>query len=229
MPSYTPTDYANAYFPNPIIPKIVGQPNFEKLRALKKALKANAASVQSDLGGGAYGHLGLILDDATYTHLTTHHYVTPVHPGALTIPENTALHEAVRLREEHQENIRLFRETVDVKNALMKQITATIDANYIKELRNPLTDNITRPIYEVLTFLFTRYGFVDSRRLKQEEDKVRNFSWNISDPPVVIFNLIEDLEIIVEAARNEKSDTQLVNYGIDLVRETTEFETGLLT
>ena len=120
MRSYTPTDYANAYFPNPVIPKIVGQPNFEKLRALKKALIANAASVQSDLGGGTYGHLGLILDDATYTRLTTHHYVAPVHPGALTVPANTALHEAVRLREEHQENIRLFQETVDVLNALMK-------------------------------------------------------------------------------------------------------------
>ena len=96
-------------------------------------------------------------------------------------------------------------------------------------MRNPHTDNITRPISEVLTFLFTRYGFVNSQRLKQEEDKVTNFSWNISDTPVVISNLIEDLEIIAEAARNSKSDTQLVNYGIDLVRDTGEFETSLLT
>ena len=77
---------------------------------LKKALKANAASVQSDLGSGTYGHLGPILDDSTYTHLKTHRYVAPVHPGALTIPDNTALHEAVRLLEYHQENIFLFRE-----------------------------------------------------------------------------------------------------------------------
>ena len=228
MPSYTPIDYANAYFPTPTLPRIVGQPNFEKLRALKKALKANAASVQSDLGGGLYGHLGLVLDDATYYRLTNSHYVTPVHPGPLTIAENTALHEAVRRREEHVEAIRLFRETVDVKNALMKQITATIDGKYIKELKNTLTDSITRPIHEVLTFLITRYGNVDSRRLAQEEEKVRNFSWNIIDPPVVIFTLIEDLETIAEAARNAKSDTQLLNYGLDIVRNTSEFETALL-
>ena len=86
----------------------MGQPNFEKLRALKKALKANAASVQSDLGGGIYGHLGLVLDDATYFRLTNSHYVTPVHPGPLLIGEGTALHEAVRVREEHVEAIRLF-------------------------------------------------------------------------------------------------------------------------
>ena len=68
----------------------------------------------------------------------------------------------------------------------MKQITTAIDSDYIKELNNPLTDNITCPIHEVLTFLFTR----------------RIFSWNINDTPVVVFNLIEDLEIIAKAARN---------------------------
>ena len=111
----------------------------------------------------------------------------------------------------------------------MKQITSTIEPRFIKELKNAHTDSITQPMHQVLTFLITRYGNVDSRRLKQEEDKVRNFSWNIIDPPVVIFNLIEDLEIIAEAAMNAKSDTQLVNYGLDLIRDTGEFETLLLT
>ena len=111
----------------------------------------------------------------------------------------------------------------------MKQIIAAVDANYIKELRNPMTDQITLSIPEVLQFLVTRYGVVDSRRLQQEEDRVRNFSWNISDPPVVLFNIIEDLEIIAEAAQNAKSNIQLVNYGIDIVRESNEIETALLT
>jgi hypothetical protein len=229
MPSYSPIDYATPYFPTLVIPKIVGQPNFENLRTLKKALKANAASVQSDLGGGLYGHLGLVLDDATYYRLTQNHYVAPVHPGQLVIPDQTALHEAVRRRDEHNDNIRLFRETIDVKNALMKQIISTIEPRFIKELKNVHTDSITQSIHQGLTFLITRYGNVDSRRLKQEEDRVRHFSWNIIDPPVVLFNLIEDLEIIAEAAMNEKSNTQLVNYGLDIIRDTGEFETSLLT
>jgi hypothetical protein len=228
MPTSTPIDYANAYFPNPTLPQIVGQPTFEKLRRLKKALKANAASVQSELGGAAFGHLGLVLDDATYHRLTNNHYVAPPHPGPLVIPAGTAHHEAVRLRDEHREAIQLFRESIDVKNALMKQITMSIEPKFIKELKNPHTDTITQPIYDVLAFLMTRYGHVDSRRLKIEEDKVSTFAWNIIDPPVVIFSLIEDLEIIAEAANNQKSDTQLVNYGLDLVRNTSEFENALL-
>ena len=56
--------------------------------------------------GGVHGHLGLVLDDATYHAATGHHYVIPIHPGALVIPAGTALHEVVRLREDHCDAIR---------------------------------------------------------------------------------------------------------------------------
>ena len=229
MPSYTPTDYANAYFPTPVLPKIVGTPTYERLRNMKKLLKANAASVQSDLGGGAYGHLGLVLDDATYNALTGENYDRPAHPGALAIAAGTALHESVRLREEHIENVRLFRETVDVTNALLKQIVNAVEKDYLKELYNNVTSTITMTIPEVLTFLFTRYGEVDTERVNQEEKKVREYSWNITDPPVVLFNLIEDLETIAEAADIPKTVNQLIAYGLDIIRATGEFETGLTT
>ena len=66
--------------------------------------------------------MGLVLDDATYHALTGYHYDIPVHPGPLTIAAGTAHHEAVRLQEERMEAVRLFKETVDVRNTLMKQI-----------------------------------------------------------------------------------------------------------
>ena len=113
MLAYTPIDYAKAYFPEPVLPKIVWIPTFDKLKNMKKSLKSNAASVQSDLGGGAHGHLGLVLKDKVYHAATGEHYVAPNHPGALVIQAGTALHEAVRLREEHTEHIRVFRESAD--------------------------------------------------------------------------------------------------------------------
>ena len=62
-------------------------------------------------------------DHIMFVHFTLEFYSSQ--------PQDTAHHEAVRLREEHNENIRLFRETIDVNNALMKQIINTIDADYI--------------------------------------------------------------------------------------------------
>lgn len=229
MPVFTPIDYANAYFPTPILPKIVGKPTYEKLRELKKHLKANAANVQSDLGGGAFGHLGLVLDDATYQALTNNQqYTRPPHPGPLAIQAGTAHHEAVRLREEHAENVRLFRETIDVERALKRQIISAIDKEYIKELYDDVTSTITMTIPQILTFLFTRYGEVTNQRVVTEEEKVKNFTWNIIDPPVVLFNLIEDLQTISDAANNPKTISQLINYGLEIIKNTGEFETALL-
>jgi hypothetical protein len=228
MPSYTPIDYANAFFPHPILPKIVGQPNYERLRSMKKKLKANAASVQSDLGGGKFGHLGLVLDDVTYNALTGDSYVRPAHPGVLLIAAGTAHHESVRLREEHNENVRLFRETIDVHNALLKQIVRTIDSDYLKELNNEITSTITLTIPEILNFLFVRYGEVNHQQVVNEEEKVKNFSWNLTDPPVVIYNLIENLQTLSEAANQPKTANQLLNYGLQIVRSTGEFEYALL-
>ena len=54
---------------------------FEKLVQVKNALQTNAASVQSDLGGGEFRHLGLILPNAKCQELTGHEYVIPAHPG----------------------------------------------------------------------------------------------------------------------------------------------------
>lgn len=157
-------------------PKILGNPTFEKLKSIKKSLKSNASSVQSNLGGGAHSHLGLILDHATYHATTGEHYETPAHPGALFISAGTTLHEAVCLREDHAEHIRVFRETIDVKTALMKQITSTIGDDYLKDLRDDVMNTITMSIPDVPAFLFHRYGKVDSKKVSTEEQKVTESS-----------------------------------------------------
>ena len=38
MPSYTAIDYAAAFFPIPVLLRIVGKPTYEKLREMKKAM-----------------------------------------------------------------------------------------------------------------------------------------------------------------------------------------------
>ena len=62
----TPDEFI-ASFPNATIPKIDGQPDYESLNNIRRLLKENAASVPSTLGGGIFGHLGLIVSAATYT------------------------------------------------------------------------------------------------------------------------------------------------------------------
>ena len=71
------------------------------LRKLKTELMRNASSVPSDLGGGANGHLGLLLTAPEYQPVNAIAYVRPVHPGILVIPPGTTQHETTRLTAEH--------------------------------------------------------------------------------------------------------------------------------
>lgn len=225
----TSIDYVSTYFPHKNTTKIIGRPTYDNLKELRNHLKANAASVTSDLGGGAHGHLGLVVPAAEYQTLVNSEYVRPVHPGALVIPANTALHEAVRLREEHQQRIQTFHEVIQVENALKTHITKTIEKIYIDELKNSVTNTITMTVPEILTFLFTRYGQVESNTVTIEEKKVRDFVYNLNDSPVIFFTAIEDLVSLAQAANLPKTKEQIIDLGITIIRNTGDFETGLTT
>ena len=53
--SGTNIDYKTTNFEYPTLTRISGQPNYELLKTIKDELKANAASVPSDLGGVPMG------------------------------------------------------------------------------------------------------------------------------------------------------------------------------
>ena len=59
-------DYAASYFKYETPTPIQGAPTNKTLKRLKQELWANASNVESDLGGGEHGYLGLVLTDAEY-------------------------------------------------------------------------------------------------------------------------------------------------------------------
>ena len=85
-------------------------------------------------GGGLHGHLGLVvISTSEYNNISGRHFVKPVHPGKSTIPDNSALHDAIRLCEEHIQQLNHFHETLAVENVLKSQIIGAIDSVNIKE------------------------------------------------------------------------------------------------
>ena len=68
---------------------IRGKPTFETLHKLQNKIKANTKSVYSNLGGGAHGHLDILLTDVQYALISPTPFVYPSHPGPLIIPDGT--------------------------------------------------------------------------------------------------------------------------------------------
>ena len=223
----TNIDYVDTYFEIPTLTKIHGEPTYFQLKELKNELKANATSVTSDLGGGANGHLGLVLTPAEYTTVSATAYNRPVHPGPLVIAPGTAQHEATRLRTDHKEAIRLFRETIDVEKALIKQIVAAVEPKYLKNLRDANSNAINVPVHAVLTHLFNRYGEVNADTLMDIEDKTKVMEYNLVDPLIVVFNEIEELSRLGTAADNPFSDKQLVQISLKIIKNTNDFENAI--
>ena len=94
--------------------KIHGEPTYGLLKNLKDRIKANAASITSRLGGGAHGHLGLVLDPAEYANVSAVPYIRPGHPGTLTIPNAATARQENGLREDHKRDLKLFHDTVNI-------------------------------------------------------------------------------------------------------------------
>ena len=75
-----------ALFEYRTLPKIHGEPDYSQLKNLKDKLRTNALKITSDLGGGAHGHLGLVLLPTEYENASATPYNKPSHPGPLTVP-----------------------------------------------------------------------------------------------------------------------------------------------
>ena len=105
-------DYASAYFKYKTPQFIQGVPTNQTLKRLKTELRANASSVESNLGGGDHDYLGLVLSDTEYAAINPAPppFVSPPYPGNLHIPNNTPTMQAINLKEQHNENIRKYYE-----------------------------------------------------------------------------------------------------------------------
>jgi hypothetical protein len=53
-------------FPHPILPTFQGEPDCQTIHAIRKSLQANSRAIDTHLGVGTLGHLGLIVSDASY-------------------------------------------------------------------------------------------------------------------------------------------------------------------
>ena len=73
--------------------------SYISLRKIINELKANAASIPCDLGGGEYGHLGLVITVEVYVNMTPTAYICPLHLGILNITVGTPSYKAARLIE----------------------------------------------------------------------------------------------------------------------------------
>jgi hypothetical protein len=76
----------NFAFPHRELTKVIGLPTNASLQGLKSPLCNNTGSVPSRRGGGAHGHLGIVMDAVNYMTVSNDiPWVNPVHSDELPV------------------------------------------------------------------------------------------------------------------------------------------------
>jgi hypothetical protein len=76
-------------FPVPTLPKIEGRPTYDTITALATEIHHNTASIQSELGGGANGHLGTSLNPPVYATISAVPWMNPPNPAPPPLPPSS--------------------------------------------------------------------------------------------------------------------------------------------
>ena len=129
-------DYKNNYFEYPELTRIHGLPTTTSLIELRDEIRANAQSVITTLGGGNWGHMGLVCSPMMYaTMMGSRLYIHPVNPGPFEVQDiNIGPAEVTEQKAAWDEQTRLYREVNGVERNLKQQIVSAMDRKYLRAL-----------------------------------------------------------------------------------------------
>jgi hypothetical protein len=140
--------------------KIFGQPK----------LIVITAAIPTSLGGGNYGHAGMIIDQAKYLLMTGTPFNNPQNPGVYptNIAENAA--NGVRARKEalHKELIREYEIYCGVEQTLKDIILKAINNDYLLEIEDKILGYLNQAPRQMIALLCNRGGqlnFTDTKKL----------------------------------------------------------------
>jgi hypothetical protein len=162
-------DYQSTYFELHTCTRIIGKPTYETIYQLYQELKTNASSVLSTIGGEAHDHLGLIIPPTSYAMISNIPYLCPVMPPPFFVAPGTDPQLANHLRQQHTENMKVYREYLGVEQALKKQIVAAVEPRWLQALRNHISNSITMPVLDIINYLYRTHGKISLQMLTDKE------------------------------------------------------------
>ena len=222
-------DYVTTYFPYKIPTLVRGEPSYNDLKRIKTELRANASSVESDLGGGDHGYLFLISTDTEYLLIEgiTETAVPPTWPGTFTVDPDFNQIQALQAREQHKDAIREYRECQNVEKALLRHLQRSLESKYLQAFEDDATALLAGDIPVILEHLFGRYGVVRGEDVKVREAEILKTHFTPSEPLVLVWNPIAELKKLAIQANIPYTEQQLLEFALQIIRNTHDYENAL--
>ena len=210
-------------FAYPNINKFPGRPNYDAIAAVHSKLKANAASVHSNLGGGAHGLLGLALQPGTYTVLTGQVFVPPENPGpTANVPSGLTGPQINEIVREHENNLKIWKQYNTVEQALKQQLIASFEDIYLKSISNRHTGFASLTLLRMLQHLYDTYGDLTPTELEDNDERMKA-PYDVTAPIETLYDQIEQAFDIAEAGHQPYTNAQVLTRTYNIILQTGMF------
>ena len=155
-------DDVKALFKVQSLPKIDGRPSYIPLDEAREAMSRNATAIETSLGGGNHGHLGLVLKPAVYLVEAGVAFNVPASAGILPVFAQGATEQEKRdavarfIVSEHD-----IKKAKVVEDLLRNQLMDAVEEEYYLELKHPTYTCDRVKVRDLLTHLFDNYRKLD--------------------------------------------------------------------
>jgi hypothetical protein len=170
--NYATVEDVIASFPHPILPTVQGEPDYQTIHAIRKLLHANARAIDTYLGGGALGHLGLIVSDASYaiiapaTEVGPTLWESPTAPGRAPGNTDGTAAQISATRHTWDEEVQTYHTYTSVQQALKKQIITVFEPMYLEVLNDNMVGFSNITARAMLDHLFITFGNITAVELE---------------------------------------------------------------
>jgi hypothetical protein len=178
---YSTVEDVMASFPHPVLPTVQGEPDYQASQA-----------IDTHLGGGTLGNLGLIISDASYDMIspTTDEepplWVTPHPPGRAPATADATAAQISAARHIWEEDVQTYRTCTSVQQALKKQIISVFEPMYLDILNYNMVGYANISARDMLDHLFETYGNITAVDLKIKFEHMPR-AWDPQQPVETLF------------------------------------------
>jgi hypothetical protein len=161
---YATVENVMASFPHLVLPTVQGDPDYQTIHATRKFLQVNSRAIDTHLGGGNFGHLGLIISDASYAMIAPSTdagptlWTTPQAPGRAPANTDGTAAKISAARHIWEEDVQTYQTYTSVQQALKKQITSVFEPMYLDILNDNMVGYAKILARDMLDHLFETYG-----------------------------------------------------------------------
>lgn len=221
------TTSSTLVFPKSTLTPITGKPTNATVKILKREVYANAKAIPSRRGGGANGHLGMILPAPDYAVLSPNTaWVLPAHPGAApthaagasgpTIAENTRVYNATLAELDKANNVHA---------ELVNQILAAVPDKYLAALQHDDYGYATVTIAQMLTHLTTTYGRLTRTDLEKNRASITS-CWNCDEAIEDLWLRLSEIKRIATDGNEPLTDNAIMELTFLMFEQTGVFTTA---